>query len=137
VKSYAVKHFEQLVGTSTFVDIKPSLLLELVSDDHLVFTEDGFCVGSARQEQRVLESVLQYIANDAPNRVGLLAEFLYKGVRLALIPPEMLHSTRESFVKNWQVATALEAVLRAMPENAINRIFRSMRGTISYDCLQF
>jgi BTB And C-terminal Kelch len=116
VKSYAVKHFEQLMGTSAFVDIKPSLLLELVRDDHLMFTEDGFCLGSARREQRVLESVLQYIANDAPNRVSLLAEFLYKGVRLALIPPEMLHSTRESLAKYPQIAAALEAVLRAMPE---------------------
>jgi BTB And C-terminal Kelch len=128
-----VKHIEQLVGTSTFVGIKPSLLLEIVSDDHLLFTEDGFYVGSARQEQRVLESVLQYIASDAPNRVGLLAEFLSKGVRLALIPPEMLHSTRKSFVKNRQVATVLEAVLRALSMNAIGVTHR-MTGTVSCDC---
>ena len=124
-----MKHFKQLVGTSTFVDIKQSLLLELVSADHLVFTEDGFCVDSARQEQLVLESVLQYIANDVPNRVGLLAEFLSKGVRLALIRPEMLQSTRESFVKYPQITAALDAVLSEMSVNAIGVCHR-MSGNV-------
>lgn len=126
-KVYALQRFEQLVRTSTFVDIKPSLLLELVSDDRLVFTEDGFCVDSARQEQRVLESVLQYITHDVPNRVNLLAEFLSTGVRLAFISHEMLRSAREGVNNYPEVAAALNSAILELPAKS-NGIRRRMSG---------
>ena len=91
------------------------MLFELVSDDRLIFTEEGFCVSSARQEQLVLELVLRYVKHDEASRIDLLEQFLSTAVRLPLIPSEMVVDTRQHFAEFPQLTAALDAALHMMP----------------------
>jgi len=89
---YAAEHISQLASNDSFLEISSDLLITILSDDNLVFTENGFVVGVSRQEQLVLDAVLRYV-NHRPEQehCQLLSLFLQKAVRLPFCPPDRLN----------------------------------------------
>jgi len=112
------------------------VLYDLVTDDRLVFVEEGFCVSMARQEQLVLESILHYVKHDEESRIGLLAQFLSTAVRLPLIPREMIIDLRQNFAEFPTLLVALDAALSKMQEpNAVSLRKRGINWHILLVCL--
>jgi len=94
------------------MQLPPSLLLQLVTDGCLLFTEDGFLIESSRQETEILFAVLRYFEQN-PNFVHCLTKLLSDAIHLLLVP----HRELESLKNNPLVASSsanMELVKKAL-----------------------
>jgi hypothetical protein len=94
---FAVENFELVETNSSFVELSPSLLLELLSNDDIMVLKNGLCCSDSQQEQHVLETVLRYTAAREMDRRPLLPDMLTRAVRLNLIEPDALRETMANF----------------------------------------
>jgi len=69
--------------------LPPLVLLQVISDDCLVFTENGFLVDNSELEKEILFTVLRYFEHNHDS-VRYLTQFLSEGIRLPLVPQDVL-----------------------------------------------
>ena len=84
-----------MCGTEEFMKLPPLLLLQVIADDCLVFNKNGFLINSSEQEKDILFAVLQYFEHNQES-VHYLTKFLSEGIRLPLVPRDVLKSLQNS-----------------------------------------
>jgi len=106
VKLFILRRFFDVIETKEFLQIEPEFLIEILCSDELLVTEKftrvqpppvcEFFVVPGRQEELILRSVMRYASSDSERKIneGLLIRILSEGVRLPLIPVDVLESLR-------------------------------------------
>jgi len=81
--------------TEEFSKVPPLLLRQLMADNCLVFTENGFLVDISQQEKAILFAILRYFEHN-PDSVHYLSEFLSEAIRLPLVTRGVLESLKNN-----------------------------------------
>jgi len=81
--------------TEEFLRLPPLLLLQVLADDCLVLTENGFLIDNSEQEKDILFTVLRYCEHNR-DAVHYLTKFLTEGIRLPLVPRDVLKSLQNN-----------------------------------------
>ncbi|XP_031567854.1 actin-binding protein IPP-like [Actinia tenebrosa] len=96
IKKYCFLRFSTFAENKAFLNIPFKLLKEVLSDDHLLVEKNGVVYLGRRQEEYLLEKVLEYIKHN--EEVNEKAEQLLKCIHLPLLKNKKLHALKSNDV---------------------------------------
>jgi len=124
VESFMILHFEEFVQQEIFLKMPVKQLLGLLEKDELTVLENGFCVSTVEQEEKILKVILRFVEAKPEVNHEHLPLLLSHGVRLMLLPLSVLVSLKSS---SW---------IMSSPEclKLLNRIITSEMNSVEQNC---